>query len=85
MEFDLTYEQQTELLQTLFHIMSSFVELGFGVASIQNILPIDSEYAEPSRDLQGLADLPFALTGECAAMDMCAMKSGSTKEECHEC
>jgi len=39
MEFDLTYEQQTELLQTLWNIMSTFVDIGWGVDTVQMCLP----------------------------------------------
>ena len=39
-EFDLTEEQKTELLRTLWSIMKSFVDLGFGVDSVQHILPV---------------------------------------------
>ena len=37
-EFDLTDEQAAELLQTLWSIMRSFAELGFGVDSVHTIL-----------------------------------------------
>jgi hypothetical protein len=33
-EFDLTPEQQKELLETLWNIMVSFVDLGFGMDSV---------------------------------------------------
>lgn len=36
--FDLTEDQATELLQTLWNIMATFVELGFGVDSVQLLL-----------------------------------------------
>lgn len=35
--FDLTEAQQNELLQTLFNIMRTFVEIGFGLDPVQNI------------------------------------------------
>lgn len=37
-EFDLTDEQADELLKTLWTIMSAFVDLGFGVDSVQYLL-----------------------------------------------
>ena len=37
--FDLTDEQAEELLHTLWQIMSRFVELGFGVDSVQILFP----------------------------------------------
>ncbi len=38
-EFDLTEEQENELLQTLWHIMSTFVDIGWGVDTVQMFLP----------------------------------------------
>jgi hypothetical protein len=38
-DFDLTEEQKVELLKTLFSIMSAFVEIGFGVDSVQRLFP----------------------------------------------
>jgi|SRR5690606_18519076 len=38
-ELELTDEQKTDLLRTLWQIMASFVELGFGVDSIHQALP----------------------------------------------
>ena len=38
-EFDLTEEQASELLATLWEIMKAFVDLGFGVDSIHEFLP----------------------------------------------
>lgn len=38
-EFDLTDDQKNELLATLWHIMASFVDLGFGVSSLHHVLP----------------------------------------------
>ena len=38
-EFDLTEEQATELLATLWEIMKAFVDLGLGVDSIHHIFP----------------------------------------------
>lgn len=37
--FDLTDEQKTELLQTLWDIMSRMVDIGWGVDSMQLMLP----------------------------------------------
>lgn len=37
--FDLTKAQEDELLQTLWNIMSAFVDLGWGVDSVQMVLP----------------------------------------------
>lgn len=39
-EFNLTPQQESELLQALWNIMRSFVELGWGVDSIQQIFPV---------------------------------------------
>lgn len=44
-EYDLTEEQENELLETLWHIMRTFVEIGFGVDSVQMFL---AEKAEKS-------------------------------------
>lgn len=38
-DFDLTEEQQTELLTILWRILATFVDLGFGVDSVQTLLP----------------------------------------------
>ncbi len=35
--FDLSEAQQNELLETLFHILRTFVEIGFGLDPVQNI------------------------------------------------
>jgi hypothetical protein len=49
-DFELDEKQQIELLQTLWWIMATFVDLGFGVDSVQRCLPalaeISSETAE---------------------------------------
>lgn len=37
--FDLTEQQQEEFLRTLWHIMAAFVDLGWGISSLQNVLP----------------------------------------------
>ena len=36
---DMTKEQQDELLQTLWNIMSAFVDIGWGVDTVQMFLP----------------------------------------------
>lgn len=36
---ELSQEQQTEYLKVLWSIMTTFVELGFGVDSVQQVLP----------------------------------------------
>lgn len=38
-EFELTEDQQVELLESLWYIMKSMAEFGFGVHSIQSFLP----------------------------------------------
>ena len=38
-EFALTEEQENELLQALWHIMSTFVDIGWGVDTVQLFLP----------------------------------------------
>lgn len=38
-EFELTREQENELLQTLWNIMSTMVNIGWGVDSVQMLLP----------------------------------------------
>lgn len=59
--FDLTEEQQTELLAILWRIMSTFVELGFGVDSVQTLLPALAE-----RSAEDAAD---QLDKECSTED----------------
>lgn len=51
-EFNLTQEQETELLQTLWNIMSMMVDLGWGLDSVQLFAPsptdkIDSDSTDP--------------------------------------
>lgn len=41
--FDLSEEQQAELLQTLWSIMCAFVDIGFGVDSVQRCIPALAE------------------------------------------
>ncbi|MCU7839797.1 MAG: hypothetical protein KZQ94_10525 [Candidatus Thiodiazotropha sp. (ex Troendleina suluensis)] len=36
-EFELSEEQQNELLETLWHIMRTFVEIGWGLDSVQSV------------------------------------------------
>ena len=51
-ELDLTDEQAKELLQTLWHIMSMFVDIGWGVDSVQQLLPdLYKNLAPDSREL----------------------------------
>ncbi len=38
-EFDLNEEQQTELLQSLWTIMNTLVDIGWGVDTVQILLP----------------------------------------------
>lgn len=38
-DFDLPEERKIELLKTLWWIMAAFVDLGFGVDSVQRLLP----------------------------------------------
>ena len=47
-EMDLSEEQAIEYLQTLWDIMYTMVNLGWGVESVQNILP--SEFEKASSD-----------------------------------
>lgn len=45
-EFDLTEEQASELLATLWEIMKAFVDLGFGVDSIHEFLPAFGRFVQ---------------------------------------
>ncbi len=45
-DFDLNEDQQKELLQTLWNIMSTFVDIGWGVDTVQLYLP--DLFNEPS-------------------------------------
>jgi hypothetical protein len=47
-DFDLTDEQTRELLRTLWSIMTNFVELGFGVDSVQYLLAQNSQHPSQS-------------------------------------
>ncbi|MCG8604368.1 hypothetical protein MJD09_05130 [bacterium] len=50
-DFDLTEEQKIELLQALWSIMKAFVDLGFGVDSIQRFIPeLAANPSEPGKD-----------------------------------
>lgn len=44
-DFELTEEQKSELLITLWSIMAAFVDLGFGVSSIQNFIPALAQFS----------------------------------------
>ncbi|MEW8051083.1 MAG: hypothetical protein AB2809_11960 [Candidatus Thiodiazotropha sp.] len=46
-DFDLTEEEQTELLKTLWSIMAAFVDMGFGVDSIQLLSYLDQQQESP--------------------------------------
>jgi len=51
-EFDLTEDQQNELLQSLWYIMSTLVDIGWGVDTVQLLLPdIFAEVAPDSKKL----------------------------------
>mgnify|MGYP000023516566 CR=1 FL=1 len=51
-EFNLTIEQQNELLQALWYIMSTLVDIGWGVDTVQMLLPdIYVEVAPDSKKL----------------------------------
>lgn len=49
-EFELTEEQKLELLQTLWWIMVSFVDIGFGIDSVQRCLPALEEMTLASEE-----------------------------------
>lgn len=44
-DLDLTEEQATEFLRTLDFILRSFVDLGWGVDSVQNFIPAMKEFS----------------------------------------
>jgi hypothetical protein len=46
-DLDLNEEEQAELLKTLWHIMAAFVDMGFGLDSIQ-LLPASDQQQESS-------------------------------------
>ncbi len=51
-EFDLTEDQQKELLQSLWYIMSILVDIGWGVDTVQMLLPeLFTEVAPDSQKL----------------------------------
>jgi len=51
-EFDLTQEQQNELLESLWTIMSTLVDIGWGVDTVQILLPeLFTEVAPDSEKL----------------------------------
>lgn len=47
-EFEITEDQKTELLSTLWWIMVSFVDMGFGVDAVQRCLPGLKEFGPTS-------------------------------------
>lgn len=51
-DFDLTEEEQGELLKSLWSIMAAFVDLGFGVDSVQLLRP-----PEKAKESRGMLDL----------------------------
>ncbi len=53
-EFDLSEEQQNELLQTLWSIMSALVDIGWGVDTVQLLLP--DMFAEVAPDSEKLLE-----------------------------
>lgn len=60
-EQGLTTEQENALLEALWDIMRSFVELGFGVDTIHNIIPALREFTL-DEDSQALSSLPASVT-----------------------
>ncbi|MEW8072638.1 MAG: hypothetical protein AB2826_19655 [Candidatus Thiodiazotropha sp.] len=46
-DFDLSEEEQAELLKTLWSIMAAFVDMGFGVDSIQLLSSLDQQQESP--------------------------------------
>ncbi|MCP5275793.1 MAG: hypothetical protein H6936_13275 [Burkholderiales bacterium] len=53
-EFDLTQEQQNELLESLWMIMSTMVDIGWGVDTVQILLP--DLFAEVAPDSEKLLE-----------------------------
>ncbi|SEN41815.1 hypothetical protein [Nitrosomonas marina] len=53
-EFDLTQEQQNELLESLWTIMSTLVDIGWGVDTVQILLP--ELFAEVAPDSEKLLE-----------------------------
>lgn len=49
-DFDLTKEQQQELLETLWSIMSAFVDIGFGVDVVQMLFNDQSSVSSNSKE-----------------------------------
>ena len=83
-EFDLTREQQDELLGILWNIMRTFVEIGFGLDSVQMFSTRESESSEEKAG----RDSGNALTNRNtphqrnrAAFDRAAQR-GEREEEC---
>ena len=48
-EFDLTQEQQNELLESLWMIMSTMVDIGWGVDTVQILLPDATKNIPPAQ------------------------------------
>ncbi len=70
---DLTEEQQVEFLQTLWSMMKAFVDLGFGVNSIQSFIPeLVLNPSEPIVDPVELKDRKPTQEFEIVALDMAA-------------
>ena len=68
--FDISDEQANELLQTLWSIMSAFVELGFGVDSVQYLLAQNqSTYCDKDATLVTTGDAAHIFN--CAALNKC--------------
>lgn len=98
---DLTIDQQNELLHCLWEIMRGFVDMGFGEAAINNILPSLFEDAwdkaeldlvskdQLQLDLGDTADLPPEVAAEIesvlAKMDEDAKAEEQTKSEVETC
>jgi len=53
-EYDLTEDQQNELLQSLWYIMSTLVDIGWGVDTVQMLLP--ELFAEVAPDSEKLLE-----------------------------
>lgn len=49
-DFDMSEEKKAEFLHTLWSIMSAFVDLGWGVDSVQNFIPALREFSSQEPD-----------------------------------